>query len=228
MARSGIVKFWYARLRRAVLRTHHSIQHAEGVRIDASSCATPSPVFSFLTQSCLDGIVFDISQGIAKVTFAANIAVKGLPRPKPASAPEGFVAFVGDKALPRVHDLTHVNFAWREKRVDVIGHHAPGVQKIPLPIEMQQCAFDDLGQPVIPQKTGTITAIEKILNSLTPFDVGFSLWPRSEFLAPICQHRLRKRVAEVKRDMLRHSRAVKVREVTARMPSVAVFLFRQN
>src|SRR5205809_1835430 len=93
-------RFRYARLRRAVLRTHHSIRHAGGVRIEPSSCATPSPIVSFPTQACLDGIVLDVRQGIAKVTFAANITVKGLPRPKSASAPEGFVAFVGGKALP--------------------------------------------------------------------------------------------------------------------------------
>src|SRR5436190_24387755 len=56
--------------------------------------------------------------------LVADITVKGLVRPKLARAQLYFVAFMGSKTLPRVHDLTHGTFRFRsEECMHMIGHH---------------------------------------------------------------------------------------------------------
>ena len=75
--------------------------------------------------------------------------------------------------------------------------------KVTLTIEMQQGAFNDLSETVILQKTTAVTAIQKILNPIAPFEISFFLWSCAKFLTPASQHGLRERIEQVKRDMLR-------------------------
>jgi len=72
----------------------------------------------------------------------------------------------------------------------VIGHHTPSMHHIPLTVEMKQSVLHGVGQSVIAKKAGTITAVEKVLDTSAPFDVGFLGWARSELIAPACEYRL--------------------------------------
>src|SRR5947207_12417660 len=62
--------------------------------------------------------------------LVADITVKGLVRPKLARAQLYFVAFMGSKTLPRVHDLTHGTFRFRsEECMHMIGHHTKHAER---------------------------------------------------------------------------------------------------
>ena len=74
--------------------------------------------------------------------------------------------------------------------MDVIRHHTPSMQDIPLTVEMKQSVLHGAGQLVIAKKTAAVTAIEKSLDSPAPFEVGF-LWRSClELIAPTCEHGL--------------------------------------
>lgn len=90
-----------------------------------------------------------------------------------------------------MQNVTHLKFGfWREEGMDVIRHHTPGMQDIPLTVEMKQCVLYGPGQSVIAKKTAAVTAIEKILDPPAPFEVGFLWRPCLELIAPTCEHGL--------------------------------------
>ena len=64
------------------------------------------------------------------------------------------------------------------------------MQNVTLTCGMQEFILYDLGQSVITKEARAITAVEKVLDTSAPFDVGFLGWARSELVAPACEHRL--------------------------------------
>jgi len=57
---------------------------------------------------------------------------------------------------------------WCEEGMNVIGHNAPRVQRVTIAIEMEQRILDHFGEFLIPQSAGTISAVEKLVNSFSP------------------------------------------------------------
>jgi hypothetical protein len=64
--------------------------------------------------------------------------------------------------------------AWCEERVNVIRHHAPGVKRVPITVEMEQSILDDSSKPFVTQDAGAISAMEKFVNSLSPLTILFN------------------------------------------------------
>jgi len=103
-------------------------QHARGVRTVSKPRTAPPPVFRIFTQARFHRIAFYISHGVLEVTLIANITVKWLILPELTGALQDLIALMSCEAFPRMNDFAHLEFTeWSKKRVDVVGHYAPGV-----------------------------------------------------------------------------------------------------
>lgn len=66
----------------------------------------------------------------------------------------------------------------------VIGHHTPRMQDVAPTIKVEQSDFDDFSKTFISKKAGTVAAIKKILNPLSPFEIGPFFLAGPKFFSP--------------------------------------------
>ncbi|HEX5702961.1 MAG TPA: hypothetical protein VFX97_07160 [Pyrinomonadaceae bacterium] len=52
--------------------------------------------------------------------------------------------------------------------MNVIGHNAPRVQRVTIAVKMEQRILDHFGESFITQGAGAISAVEKLVKSLSP------------------------------------------------------------
>jgi len=134
-------------------------------------CAAEAPCFGTVNKPRLDGILFDVGQGVAVMLFIAHEAVEVLAEPEGAFALEHPVGLLGGIGFPRVHNCGEFpTLPHFDEHMDVIGYDAPCQQLVALRIEMQQGVLQNLRNDGLAQPARAMVCILITGNAVVQLD----------------------------------------------------------
>ncbi len=152
------------------------------------------------------------------MAFVAYVSIEVLLHPEPATTAQNTICLLGRKRFLRMQERRERDHRrWRDKRANVVGHDAPGMKLIPLPVEPKPRGFDDAGNFRAAQKTGSSACIERRLNPAHAF--GATLLAICDLLK-LFRHPVQdlswQAVIQAKHNMLRHTSYFRVWKVSSR------------
>jgi len=124
-----------------------------------------------------------------EVVFVSNVSVEVILLPKLPASVEQKISFFCRVGLPATNNLREAEIAdWSEERMNVVGHHNPSVEAIPLGIEVKQSLLHHCGNLWTSEMAGAATRIKVHLDQAVQLGFTFSFGAREQFVLPTRHH----------------------------------------